>query len=79
MAKRKASKDSRPDFLRDQGDRMDKISAQDLWSAITLKHEPTRKVVGFLLVVFAAVLAIASAHPAEHRADLPFEPLLWIA
>lgn len=59
MAKRKASKDSRPDFLRDQGDRMDKISAQDMWSAITLKHEPTRKVVGFLLVVFAAVLAIS--------------------
>ncbi len=59
MAKRKSSKDTRPDFLRDQGDRIEKISAQDVWSAITLKHEPTRKVVGFLLVVFAAVLAIS--------------------
>ncbi len=59
MAKRKSSKDTRPDFLRDQGDRIEKISAKDVWSAITLKHEPTRKVVGFLLVVFAAVLAIS--------------------
>jgi len=59
MAKRKSSKDTRPDFLRDQGDRIEKISAHDVWSAITLKHEPTRKVVGFLLVVFAAVLAIS--------------------
>ncbi|GDX50652.1 DNA translocase FtsK [Bacteroidota bacterium] len=59
MAKRKSSKDTRPDFLRDQGDRIEKISANDVWSAITLKHEPTRKVVGFLLVVFAAVLAIS--------------------
>jgi len=59
MAKRKSSKDTRPDFLRDQGDRIEKISAGDVWSAITLKHEPTRKVVGFLLVVFAAVLAIS--------------------
>ena len=59
MAKRKSSKDIRPDFLRDQGDRIEKISAKDVWSAITLKHEPTRKVVGFLLVVFSAVLAIA--------------------
>ena len=59
MAKRKSSKDTRPDFLRDNGDRIDKISANDIWSAITLKHEPTRKVVGFLLVVFSAVLAIA--------------------
>lgn len=59
MAKRKSSKDARPDFLRDQGDRIEKISAKDVWSAITLKHEPTRKVVGFLLVVFAAVLAIS--------------------
>jgi len=59
MAKRKSSKDTRPDFLRDNGDRIEKISANDIWSAITLKHEPTRKVVGFLLVVFSAVLAIA--------------------
>jgi S-DNA-T family DNA segregation ATPase FtsK/SpoIIIE len=59
MASRKKSKDTRPDFLRDQGDRIEKISAKDVWSAITLKHEPTRKVVGFLLVVFAAVLAIS--------------------
>lgn len=59
MAKRKSSKDTRPDFLRDQGDRIEKISAKDVWSAITLKHESTRKVVGFLLVVFAAVLAIS--------------------
>ena len=59
MAKLKSSKDTRPDFLRDQGDRIEKISAKDVWSAITLKHEPTRKVVGFLLVVFAAVLAIS--------------------
>jgi S-DNA-T family DNA segregation ATPase FtsK/SpoIIIE len=59
MAKRKRSKDTRPDFLRDQGDRIEKISARDVWSAITLKHEPTRKVVGFLLVVLAAVLAIS--------------------
>jgi S-DNA-T family DNA segregation ATPase FtsK/SpoIIIE len=59
MAKRKSSKDTRPDFLRDQDDRIEKISAKDVWSAITLKHEPTRKVVGFLLVVFAAVLAIS--------------------
>jgi DNA segregation ATPase FtsK/SpoIIIE, S-DNA-T family len=59
LAKRKSSKDTRPDFLRDQGDRIEKISAKDVWSAITLKHEPTRKVVGFLLVVFAAVLAIS--------------------
>jgi len=44
MAKRKSSKDTRPDFLRDQGDRIEKISAKDVWSAITLKHEPTRKV-----------------------------------
>ena len=43
MAKRKSSKDTRPDFLRDQGDRIEKISAKDVWSAITLKHEPTRK------------------------------------
>mgnify|MGYP006205854533 FL=1 len=59
MAKRKSSKDTRPDFLRDNGDSIEKISANDVWSAITLKHEPTRKVVGFLLVVFSAVLAIA--------------------
>ncbi len=59
MAKRKSSTDTRPDFLRDNGDRIEKISANDIWSAITLKHEPTRKVVGFLLVVFSAVLAIA--------------------
>jgi len=59
MAKRKSSKDTRPDFLRDNGDRIEKISANDIWSALTLKHEPTRKVVGFLLVVFSAVLAIA--------------------
>jgi S-DNA-T family DNA segregation ATPase FtsK/SpoIIIE len=59
MAKRKSSKDPRPDFLRDQGDRTEKISVNDVWSAITLKHQPTRKVVGFLLVVFAAVLAIS--------------------
>ena len=59
MAKRKSSKDTRPDFLRDNGDRIQKISANDVWSAITLKHEPTRKVVGFLLVVFSALLAIA--------------------
>ncbi|MFN6049011.1 MAG: hypothetical protein ACK45C_13470, partial [Bacteroidota bacterium] len=37
MAKRKSSKDTRPDFLRDQGDRIEKISAKDVWSAITLK------------------------------------------
>ena len=59
MASKKNKKDQRPDFLKDNGDRMDKISGKDVWSAITLQHEPTRKVVGFLLVVFAAVLAIS--------------------
>ncbi|MEN9963244.1 MAG: hypothetical protein RL582_339, partial [Bacteroidota bacterium] len=32
MAKRKSSKDTRPDFLRDNGDRIEKISANDIWS-----------------------------------------------
>ena len=59
MAAKKTKKDQRPDFLRDGQDRVEKISGKDLWSAITLQHEPTRKVVGFLLVVLSAVLAIS--------------------
>ena len=59
MASRKKNKDQRPDFLRGDQDKLEKISGKDVWSILTLQHEPTRKVFGFLLVVFSAVLAIS--------------------
>lgn len=59
MASRKKNKDQRPDFLRGDHDKTEKLSGKDIWSIVTLQHDPTRKVVGFLLVVFSAVLAIS--------------------
>ena len=59
MASRKKNKDQRPDFLRGDQDKLEKISGKDVWSILTLQHEPTRKVLGFLLIVFSAVLAIS--------------------
>lgn len=60
MAKGKASKDKRPDFLRDgKSDQTEKITAKDIWLAITLKHDPTRKVVGFMLLALSLVMFIS--------------------
>lgn len=58
MGKHKSSKDSRSDFLRDNDDRMEKVSAKDIWSAITLQHPPTRKVVGFFMIIMSVLMAI---------------------
>ncbi len=58
MGKHKSNKDSRPDFLRDKDDRIEKVSAKDIWSAITLQHPPTRKVVGFFMIVMSVLMAI---------------------
>ena len=60
MAKKQSSKDKRPDFLRDQSsDKTEKITGKDVWQAITLRHDPTRKVVGFALIALSLVMAIS--------------------
>ena len=60
MAKKQSSKDKRPDFLRDQStDKTEKITGNDVWMAITLRHDPTRKVVGFALIALSLVMLIS--------------------
>ena len=60
MVKSKQSKDKRPDFLRDQSsDKTEKITGKDVWLALTLRHDPTRKVFGFALIAMSLIMAIS--------------------
>ena len=60
MGKSKQSKDKRPDFLRDQSsDKTEKITGKDVWLALTLRHDPTRKVFGFALIAMSLIMAIS--------------------
>ncbi len=60
MAKLKQSKDKRPDFLRDKStDKTEKITGKDVWLAITLQHEPSRKVFGFALIALSIIMGIS--------------------
>ena len=60
MAKGKSTKDKRPDFLRDnKSDQADNITVKDVWLAITLRHDPARKVVGFMLLALSLVMFIS--------------------
>ncbi len=60
MVKSKQSKDKRPDFLRDQSsDKTEKITGKDVWLALTLRHDPTRKVIGFALIALSLIMAIS--------------------
>ncbi len=59
-APKKKTNPQKTDFLKEKpGDTQERISGQDLWNAATLQHEPTRKAVGFLLLVFTAILFIS--------------------
>jgi S-DNA-T family DNA segregation ATPase FtsK/SpoIIIE len=59
-APKKKTNPKKTDFLKEKpGDTQDRISGQDVWNAATLQHEPTRKAVGFLLLVFTAILFIS--------------------
>lgn len=60
MVKTKQSKDKRPDFLRDQSsDKTEKITGKDVWLAVTLRHDPSRKVFGFALIALSLIMAIS--------------------
>jgi S-DNA-T family DNA segregation ATPase FtsK/SpoIIIE len=60
MAKSKQSNDKRPDFLRDQSsDKTEKITGKDIWLALTLRHDPTRKVFGFTLIALSLIMGIS--------------------
>lgn len=60
MVKTKQSKDKRPDFLRDQSsDKTEKITGKDVWLAVTLRHDPSRKVFGFAIIALSLIMAIS--------------------
>ncbi len=59
-APKKKTASKKTDFLKEKpGDAQERISSEDLWNAATLQHEPTRKAVGFVLLILTAVLFIS--------------------
>ena len=51
---------SSADFLKERpSDKTDQISGKEIWNAATLKNDTTRKVIGFLLLVFSIILLVS--------------------
>ncbi len=51
---------SSADFLKERPtDKTDQISGKEIWNAATLKNDTTRKVIGFLLLVFSIILLVS--------------------
>ena len=51
---------SSADFLKERpSDKTDQISGKEIWNAATLKNDTTRKVIGFLLIIFSIILLVS--------------------
>lgn len=51
---------SSADFLKERpSDKTDQISGKEIWNAATLKNDTTRKVIGFLMLVFSIILLVS--------------------
>ena len=51
---------SSADFLKERpSDKTDQISGKEIWNAATLKNDTTRKVIGFLLLIFSVILLVS--------------------